>query len=181
MTPHLGWTAERRRAAVKLFIEQRGRLEWPSGLGVAAAVLAVEIVASDKTLMQRFPSATRSGLYISLTATAAALLGFVLAGLAILIALPSGERLTQLQKNEDWSRVPGTFLRAAVGLLALLILATVALAADIASVPRLYFEAPLAGVLIVTVERVVASLVVLEAVIAVKAAEHQDEKEISDP
>ena len=101
MSRPLAWTAERRRTAVNVFIERRGRFEWPSGLVALVAVLVVELITSQKSLAGHFPSVTRSGLYISLTATAAALLGFVLAGLAILIALPSGERITELQKNQD--------------------------------------------------------------------------------
>jgi hypothetical protein len=144
-------------------------------------VVVVEVITSDKSLTGHFPSATRSGLYISLTATAAALLGFVLAGLAILIALPSGERMTQLQKNQEWSRIPGTFLRAAVALLIMLILATFGIAADLADAPSILLEALLAGVVVVTVERVIATLIALEAVIAVRTAEVQDESPIIDP
>jgi drug/metabolite transporter (DMT)-like permease len=177
----LSWTAERRRAAVRIFIEQHARLEWPSAILVMVGVLVVGLSASNKNLAGSFPAATRSGLYISLTATAAALLGFVLAGLAILIALPTGERLTQLQKNNEWERIPGTFLRAAVGLLAMLVLASLALGADLADMPRLYLEVPLAGIAVVTLERVVATVVALEAVLAVINADLRSDPGIIDP
>jgi hypothetical protein len=177
----LRWTAERRRAAVRIFIEQHARLEWPSCILAMVVVLVVELWSSDKNLAGSFPATTRSGLYVSLTATAAALLGFVLAGLAILIALPTGDRLTQLQKNNAWERIPGTFLRAAVGLLAMLVIATLALGIDLADAPRSYLEVPLAGIAVVTLERVVATVVALEAVLAVINADLKGEPEITDP
>ena len=63
----------------------------------------------------------------------------------------------------------------------MLILATFGLAADLANVPSIVLEALLAGVIVVTVERVIATVIALEAVIAVRTAEIQAEPPIVDP
>lgn len=175
------WTPERRRSAIRLFIEERSRLELTTASAAIIAALGPALYVSKSSLAGSFPAAARSGLYISLTATTAALLGFVLAGLAILIALPTGDRLDQLQGNENWGRIPGTFVRAAAALLASLFLATLALGVDLAVTPRLYVELPLVGLTMIALVRVIATIVALEAVVAVTTADLKSDHGISDP
>jgi hypothetical protein len=173
--------AERQRLALEIFVDHRVRSELLLAGAVTAsaagAVMAVGISDYEDALV----AATRSNLFLSLAGTSAALLGFVLAALAILIALPSGERLSALQRNRNWQRLPDTFLRASRALLLALLVCTACVAVDSAKEPRWWLEAPALAVVVVALVRVFACAVVLESLVGVVVADRTGRQRVLDP
>lgn len=166
-----------RRIAAYLFIDYRGWTE-----RVVSVVLLVSFALSttrtnyEETLTQGL----RESLYASLAGTAAALLGFVLAALAILVALPSSERLDALRQHPKWERVPTAFFRASRALLAVLVLATLGIPLDSATDPWSPYEAAVVLCLVFSLSRVVASIVALDQIVFLAQAKPENPVGIAD-
>jgi hypothetical protein len=92
-----------RRLAANVFIDHRGKLE---AVIAVVLVLAFLFATDAKDFTATLDTTRRGALYGSLAGTAGALLGFVLTALAILVALPSSERLEALRSHPKWPRVP---------------------------------------------------------------------------
>jgi hypothetical protein len=166
-----------RKLAGTLFIDHRGLTE-----AALAAVLAggFLIATSASNFDQTLDDKTRSTLYGSLAGTCAALLGFVLAALAILVALPSGDRLDALKRHPKWPRVPSAYFRAARALLATLIVCTLGIALDSANDPWKVWEVLTVVLLSLALTRVTASVVALDQILAVARAP-KPKPPINDP
>lgn len=177
MTTHGGVN----RFVLRWVVDKRGRVEALAAAAAAGIVVAIEALTARQSRADAFPPATRDALYISIAATCGALLGFVLTALAILLALPQGARLTQLQRNNDWAKVPETFLRAARALLLALVIVTAAMAVDNATSPRPWIEVPLAACLSVALVRVVANVVVLGSLVRVASGDRPASNDVLDP
>lgn len=128
-----------------------------------------------------FTKQTRGSLYSSLAGSTAALLGFVLTALAILIALPSTERLEALREHPKWPRVPSAYLRAAAMLLAALVVCTVGIPLDNEKTPWRLYEAATVAVLALAFVRVAGAVVALDQVLAVARQREPHTKPIEDP
>jgi len=165
-----------RRLTGKLFIDRRGPTEL---VGVAALIGVFLLVASGNGFDGALDKATRSSLYSSLSGTSAGLLGFVLAALAILVALPATDRLEALHRHPKWPRVPSAYLRAARALLAALLLSTLGIALDDGAHAWRLYEALTVGALGLALVRVTASVVALDQILAV--ARTPNTKPIYDP
>lgn len=153
-----------RRHAGNLFIEHRGKVELVVvAMLVGAFLLATGASNFDETLKD----GRRGQLYGSLAGTAGALLGFVLAALSILVALPSTERIEALRKHPSWPRVPSSYFRAAAALLLVLILCTVGIALDSAKKPWVPYEVATVAALAWALARVVTAVVALDQILTV--------------
>lgn len=153
-----------RRHAGNLFIEHRGKAELVAVALLLAAFLAVTGADNfDETLTDP----RRGQLYGSLAGTSGALLGFVLAALSILVALPSTERIEALRKHRSWPRVPSSYFRAARALLYVLVLCTLGIALDSAKAPWVAYEAVTVVALALAFVRVVAAVVALDQILTV--------------
>lgn len=117
----------------------------------------------DETLKE----GRRGQLYGSLAGTAGALLGFVLAALSILVALPSTERIEALRNHPSWPRVPSSYFRAAGALLLVLILCTLGIPLDSAKTPWVEYEVAVVAALAWALARVVAAVVALDQILTV--------------
>lgn len=129
-------------------------------------------------------SADRRGdLYQSLAGTSGALLGFVLAALAILVALPSTERIEALRRHHSWPRVPSSYFRAARALLYVLLLSTAGIALDSATKPWMAYELVVTAVIALALVRVVAAVVALDQLLTVAQQREplQPHRPIDDP
>jgi hypothetical protein len=162
---------ERRRSPREFvgdaFIDHRRRTELLIAGALMAAFLASTTLSNfDETLNKSI----RSSLYGSLASTSGALLGFVLAGLAILVALPSTARLKALREHPKWDRVPSAYFRAARALLAALVAATLGVALDSAKKPWLFWELVTVFALSIALARVIAAVVALDQIVAVARA-----------
>lgn len=153
-----------RRHAGNLFIEHRGKVEFVLVLVlVGAFALTTSASNFDSTLNE-----TRRGqLYGSLAGTSGALLGFVLAALSILVALPSTERIEALRRHHSWPRVPSSYFRAARALLYALVLCTLGIALDSATKPWVFYELLVVAVVALALVRVVAAVVALDQLLSV--------------
>lgn len=168
-----------RRQAGNLFIEHRGKVELVAvGLLVAAFLLVTGAGNFEETLS----AARRGQLYGSLASTAGALLGFVLAALSILVALPSTERIEALRHHPSWPRVPSSYFRAARALLYALVLCTLGIALDSAKQPWLAYEVAAVVVLALALVRVATAVVALDQILAVaRQREPLQQGQIDDP
>lgn len=168
-----------RRIAGRLFIDHRGKAELILTLALLVAFLTTSFVASnyEETLTKQ----TRASLYGSLTGSTAALLGFVLTALAILVALPSTDRLDALRGHPKWPRVPNAYLRAAYVLLAALVLCTVGIPLDSDVTPWRVYEAVTVTVTALALARVAGAVIALDQIIAVARQRAPRPSVIDDP
>lgn len=166
-----------RKLAAILFIDYRA---WFEAALTAALVGGFLIATGGSDFDSTLDDQTRSDLYSSLAGTCAALLGFVLAALAILVALPSSDRLEALKKHPKWPRVPSSYFRASRALLAALILCTLGIPLDSDTDPWQLWEMLTVVALVLAVVRVAAAVVALDQILAVARAGVQTRK-LDDP
>jgi peptidoglycan/LPS O-acetylase OafA/YrhL len=147
-----------------VFIDFRAATELVLTAVLVASLLVSTTADNFNTTLDK---QVRSTLYGSLAGTCAALLGFVLAALAILAALPSTEQLEKLQGHPKWPRVPSAFFRAARALLGALVLATLGIALDSDKDAWHLYEVATVVVLSLALVRVAAAVAALDSVLAV--------------
>ena len=104
----------------------------------------------------------------------------MLAALAILVALPSSERLEALRAHPKWERVPSAFLRASRALLAGLILSTLGIPVDSSRDPWWMYEAAVVVTLVLSLIRVIASVVALDQVVFLAQSTRRERARIVD-
>lgn len=168
-----------RRLSGNLFIDHRGKLELVVvAVLVAAFMLATGVGNFDETLNDQ----RRGAMYGSLAGTAGALLGFTLAALAILVTLPSRERIESLREHPKWPRVPSAYFRAARALLAALVLCTLGIALDSAREPWKLYEVVTIAVLALALVRIAAAVVALDQILVVaRQSEPRQPRRVNDP
>lgn len=71
-------------------------------MGVGAAYLLAEVLIDGPILLATVPADTRESLFVSLSATAGALLGFAITGLTVLLTLGGGPRMDWLKSNPSF-------------------------------------------------------------------------------
>jgi hypothetical protein len=147
-----------------LFVDHRGKVELAAVVAAAGAFLLATCAENfDETMSREL----RGALYGSLAGTSGALLGFVLAALAILVALPSTERMEALRQHPSWERVPASYVRAAASLLTALILCTLGIVLDSGSDAWVPYEAVVAGVLGLALAHVTIAVAALDLILGV--------------
>jgi type VI protein secretion system component VasF len=156
------------------FIDHRQKTEL-----LLACVLVLGFLASTRlsNFDETLSKSIRSSLYGSLASTSGALL----AGLAILVALPSTERMKALREHPKWERVPSAYFRAARALLAALALSTLGVALDSAKKPWLIWELATVFVLAIALVRVTAAVVALDQIVAVARTASNSKPTVNDP
>lgn len=115
----------------------------------------------------------RASLYNALSTTAGTLLGFVLAALAVLVALPSSERIVKLQAHPGWHLIPSTYFRASRALLVALVLCLLGLPLDSGDDPWIAYEVAVVLTLSLALIRVMAAGVALDQILTVSGADRQ--------
>jgi hypothetical protein len=152
-----------RKLAGNLFLDHRAKTEAAVIMVLGGAfLLATGADKFDETL----DAEMRATLYDPLSAATGALLGFVLAALAVLVALPSTERIEKLQAHPRWHLVPSAYFRAARALLAALVLCLLGLPLDSGDDPWILYEVAAVVALAVALTRVVAAVVALDQILA---------------
>lgn len=167
-----------RQVSAYLFIDYRG---WTEAI-CATVLVAVFLIASGASNFEEtLAKSVRAALYGSLAGTSGALLGFVLAALAILVALPSTERLEALRDHPKWPRVPSSYLRAARVLLAAVVLCSLGIPLDSAKEPWKVYEVAVVVVLALALVRVTAAVVALDQVVSVARTRKTRTTPVIDP
>jgi hypothetical protein len=167
-----------RTAAGRLLIDYRAPTELVAAATLVGAFLAL---ATESDFARTMRAGVRGSLYGSLAGSSAALLGFILAALAILIALPSTERIGALREHPKWERVPSSYFRAARALLGALVLCTLGIALDGGTAPWKLYEAVAVAVVALALVRVAAAVVALDAIISVAKQRAPLARRIDDP
>ena len=172
-----------RRLAGNLFLDHRVLTE---AIVVGAIVIAFLLSTGDHNFDSTLNAAMRANLYIAMSAATGSLLGFVLAALAVLVALPSSGRIEQLQAHPRWPRVPGAYFRASRALLGALIICLLGLPFDSGAKPWVLYEVAAVLALSLALVRVAASVVALDQILAVAEADQRKLKpastsQIDDP
>jgi hypothetical protein len=167
-----------KRIAGLLFIDHRGKTELAAVVLLVGAFLAS---TSSNNFDETLTTAHRSSLYGSLAGTAGSLLGFVLAALSILVALPSSERLEALRSHPKWARVPSAYFRAARALLAAVVLCSLGIVIDSADSPWQLYETVAVGVLGLALVRVTAAVVALDQIVGVAKERQPLRSAVNDP
>jgi low affinity Fe/Cu permease len=166
-----------KRTAALLFIDHRG---WSELAAVVLLVLAFLVGASASNFEETLSAGHRGSLYGSLAGTAGSLLGFVLAALSILVALPSSERLEALRCHPKWERVPSSYFRAARALLGVVVLCSLGVVLDSAKEPWQLYEAIAVAVLALALVRVTAAVVALDQIVGVARQREPLRKRVVD-
>jgi hypothetical protein len=167
-----------RRLAGSIVIDHRIALDLAVPIIVTGVFVGVAQSDSFKTVLS---APGRSSLYTSLAATSGALLGFALTALAILVALPSTDRLEALRGHPSWPRVPGAFFRAGWALLIVLVVCTLGIVIDAGAVPAKTYEAVTVFVVTLALVRVAGAIVALSLVMSVARTTAPLAQPIEDP
>jgi hypothetical protein len=166
------------RTATNIVIERRGVLDIAVPVVVTGAFIWDAQSHSFKAVLS---TSGRSALYISFAATSGALLGFTLTALAVLVALPSTDRMRALQKHPQWDRVPAAFFRAGWALLIVLVIGTIGIVIDAGGVPAKAYEAVTVFFVVLALVRVAGAIVALSAVMGVARNPAPLRQPIDDP
>jgi hypothetical protein len=115
-------------------MDTRGRF-WPSVI-IGSAVLAgltdaiLSLALDSKVLLESVPRGERLALYDATSAAAGPLLGFVIAAVAALVALPDRPSVERLRELAAWRALPKMLLVTAGTLTVTLVLTVVGQSAD---------------------------------------------------
>jgi hypothetical protein len=138
--------------------DKRSKWEWTGAAAVTGSFVVAEVVWSGPTLLPAVGDATRGDLYISLAASAAALLGFSITAGSILLSLGTGPRIDWLRDQAEFQQTRHIFMRAIRALAMATIVFTALILADAGRTGTLWLELPgvLLGVLVlIRLERVI--------------------------
>jgi hypothetical protein len=155
-----------RKAAGVLFIDWR---TWTETALAGALIVAYFLSTNAHGFETSMGKDARAALYGSLAGTSAALLGFVLAALAVLVALPGSDRIKALRTHPNWPRVPSAYVRASLALLTSVVVCTLGIVLDGGERARQPYEA-LAVVIVAfafALVRVLGSVVALDQILSV--------------
>jgi hypothetical protein len=152
------------------FVAARLLLDWPwrSLAGAVAVTVACFWYADGREGAQIHAlsdQGTREALYASIAGTTGALLGFVLAALTILMALPPGRKIDFLREAPDWPAIPAAFVRAAWLLFGALISFTTLILTDTGTKPSYHWETFAAAMAACAVVAVLGTVVALGSVV----------------
>jgi hypothetical protein len=114
------------------------------GIGALATGLAVAgwgATASGNRLRSALPAEARSSFYVVLASVAGPLLGFAIAAMSILVALPAGPRVDFLRTSAGWRQAPRVLAFAAGSFGVTTLLALVGVVVDGRMTPHTEYEA----------------------------------------
>lgn len=149
--------------------------QYPAALAVAAAYIGYWYLDDGDTLLGTVGEDTRSDLYISLAASAAALLGFVIAAASILAALGSGRRVRWLRRQPDFQKTRSLLMGAMHALAVATVLFTVLIVTDTAKDGCVWWEAAGAAVLTLVLVRLVWLFWLLDKLLHLSMQDDEDE------
>jgi hypothetical protein len=149
----------------------------PIGRHYIAAVLAggaylvISLSSERSLLLEGVEQGTRSALYISLATTCAALLGFAITSVTILLALGGGRRVDWLYKTEGFRYVRTIFLGAINALAVATLYFTALIVVDTAKSGSGYWEAIGAAIVVLVILRICRIVRLLSDLLAIAIAD----------
>jgi len=167
-----------RAIAGTLFIDYRG---WTEVVLAGVLIGAYFGATTANGFEASLNTGARAAMYGSLAGTSGALLGFVLAALAVLVALPGSERMEALRRHPKWPRVPSAYGRASLALLVSVLVCTLGIALDGGEHARQPYEAVTVVVVAFALVRVLASVVALDQILSVANSTTPAASAITDP
>ena len=114
--------------------------------GVFLIVDRVHLV-EGRSLLAHVSTGPRSALYISISASCAALLGFAITATSILLVLGAGPRMTWLRDQPEFQKTRVVFMYAIYALALATVVFTALIVIDTGRVGAWFLETPAAGVL----------------------------------
>jgi hypothetical protein len=131
--------------------------QWLGAAAVAGLFVLVDRVHIDgsRSLLADVPSGARSALYISISASCAALLGFAITATSILLVLGSGSRMNWLRRQPAFQQTRVIFIGAIVALALGTTVYTVMIVIDTGREGAWPLEAIAAGVVALVVTRMI--------------------------
>jgi hypothetical protein len=142
----------------------------------SAAYAAVEWRHKGHSLLATIDEQTRSALYISLAATAGALLGFAITAITILLTLGGGRRIEWLYRNETFDYVRKIFFGAIHALAFTTIYFSAMIVADTAEEPKPPFETAAVFFLVLALLRVYRVVRLLSDLLELAIKDQRDQQ-----
>ena len=145
--------------------------------GVFVIVDRVHFV-EGRSLLAHVSTGARSALYISISASCAALLGFAITATSILLVLGAGPRMTWLRDQPEFQKTRVVFMYAIYALALATVVFTALIVVDTGQVGAWLLEALGAGVLALVITRLAWVLWLLDQLLRISLA---DRRQSSDP
>jgi hypothetical protein len=145
--------------------------------GVFLIVDRVHFV-EGRSLLAHVSTGARSALYISISASCAALLGFAITATSILLVLGAGPRMTWLRDQPEFQKTRVVFMHAIYALALATAVFTALIVIDTGQVGAWFLEAFAAGILALVITRLAWVLWLLDQLLRISLADRQQN---SDP
>lgn len=148
-------------------------------VAVAGVFLFVDRVhlIEGRSLLAHVDTGTRSALYISISASCAALLGFAITATSILLVLGAGRRMNWLREQPEFQQTRVVFMGAIYALALATAVYTALIVIDTGQSGAWFLEAPAAGVIAFVIVRLAWMLWLLDRLLRLTL---DDGKEDSD-
>ena len=138
--------------------------------GVFLIVDRVHLV-EGRSLLAHVSTGARSALYISISASCAALLGFAITATSILLVLGAGPRMAWLRDQPEFQKTRVVFMYAIYALALATVVFTALIVIDTGRVGAWFLEAPAAGVLAFVIIRLAWVLWLLDKLLRISLAD----------
>jgi hypothetical protein len=126
-----------------------------------------------RSLLAHVSTGARSALYISISASCAALLGFAITATSILLVLGSGPRMTWLRDRPEFQKTRVVFMYTIYALALATGVFTALIVIDTGQVGAWFLEAPAASILALVVTRLAWVLWLLDRLLFISLADRQ--------
>jgi hypothetical protein len=155
-------------------------------IGAAAAAAVFVVIdrvhyAEGHSLLAHISTGARSALYISISASCAALLGFVITATSILLALGAGPRMTWLREQPEFQKTRVVFMYAIYALALATVVFTALIVIDTGQVGAWFLEALGAGVLALVLTRLAWVLWLLDQLLRISLSDRRQGSEPGAP
>lgn len=151
-------------------------------LGAAATAVVFVVVdrvhfVEGRSLLAHVSTGARSALYISISASCAALLGFTITATSILLVLGAGPRMMWLRDQPEFQKTRGVFMYAIYALALATGVFTALIVIDTGQVGAWFLEALGTGVLALVVTRLAWVLWLLDQLLRISLADRRQSSE----
>jgi hypothetical protein len=149
-------------------------------IGAAATAAAFVVIdrvhfVEGRSLLAHVSTGARSALYISISASCAALLGFAITATSILLVLGAGPRMTWLRDQPEFQKTRVVFMYTIYALALATVVFTALIVIDTGQVGAWFLEALGAGVLALVLSRLAWVLWLLDQLLRISLSDRRQE------